>query len=405
MRTLRIRLAAALVLPLVALSACSNDKSKSPVANPGGGATAAGNPVKVMLIYDETGSGAAPELVDGANAGLAQVNANGGVNGRPIELTVCKTGNDPNTADNCARQAQSLGVSAVVGELTLQKGHEKILREAKIPIIGAVTSGTDLTEVAQFPLDGSTPIQTASLANALAAQGFKKISMARIQIDGGGAFSGFANQGLTSSGQKILNDVPVPTGAPDMAPYVQAVLANGTDAILTVLPGTDSTAFIKQLKKDAPNVAIGIIGTQKEKVADALGASSDGLYEALGYLPPSYENAATKSYVAAMSKQGLTETRGFRLNAYAAVLAFAAAAKKVPDPTNTALWDALPTMSGIDIGLTPPIQWTKGNVGGYPRIFTSCAFIVKYTGGKELPVYDTFRDAYTGQNCPTPAKG
>ncbi|MEV0566473.1 ABC transporter substrate-binding protein [Dactylosporangium sp. NPDC050588] len=403
MRTLRTRLAAALLVLPLALSACSNDKTKSPAAAPGG-ASSAGNPVKVMLIYDETGSGAAPELVDGANAGLAQVNANGGIKGRPIEMTVCKTGNDPNIADNCARQAQSLGVSAVVGELTLQKGHEKILREAKIPIIGAVTSGTDLTEIAQFPLDGSTPIQTASLANALAAQGFKKISMARIQIDGGGAFSGFANQGLTSAGQKILNDVPVPTGAADMAPYVQAVLAGGTDAILTVLPGTDSTAFIKQLKKDAPNIAIGIIGTQKEKVADALGTASDGLYEALGYLPPSYENTATKNYVAAMSKQGISETRGFRLNAYAAVLAFAEAAKKVPDPTNTALWDALPTMSGIDIGLTPPIQWQKGNVGGYPRIFTSCAFIVKYSGGKELPVYDTFRDAYTGQNCTTPPK-
>jgi branched-chain amino acid transport system substrate-binding protein len=399
MRTLRTRLAAAaLVLPLVALSACSNEK-KAP-----SGGSSTGNPVKVMLIYDETGPGAAPELVDGANAGLAQVNANGGINGRPLELTICKTGNDPNTADNCARQAQSLGVSAVVAELTLQKGHEKILEKAKIPIVGAVASGTDLTEIAQFPLDGSTPVQTASLANALAAQGFKKISMARIQIDGGGSFSGFANQGLTSAGQKILNDVPVPTGAPDMAPYVQAVLANGTDAVLTVLPGTDSTAFIKQLKKDAPNIAIGIIGTQKEKVADALGPASDGLYEALGYLPPSYVNQATKDFVAAMSKLGFSETRGFRLNAYAAVLAFAAAARKVPDPTSAALWDALPTMSGLDIGLTPPIQWQNGNVGGFARIFTACAFIVKYSGGKELPVYDTFRDAYTGQNCTTPAK-
>ncbi|UAB98864.1 ABC transporter substrate-binding protein [Dactylosporangium vinaceum] len=132
MRTLRTRLAAAaLVLPL-ALAGCSNDKTQSPAANPGGGGSAAaGNPVKVMLIYDETGSGAAPELVDGANAGLARVNANGGINGRPLELTVCKTGNDPNTADNCARQAQSLGVAAVVGELTLQKGHEKILRRRR----------------------------------------------------------------------------------------------------------------------------------------------------------------------------------------------------------------------------------------------------------------------------------
>jgi len=400
MRTMRARLlVTALVLPLVGLSACSNEKQAPSTG------TASGDAVKIMLIYDETGPATAPELVDGANAGLAYVNANGGVNGRPVEMTVCKTGNDPNTADNCARQAQSLGVAAVVAELTLQKGHEKILREAKIPIIGAVTSGTDLTEPAQFPLDGSTPVQTASLANALAAQGFKKISLARIQIDGGGAFGGFANQGLAAAGLKIHNDVPVPNGAPDMAPYVQAVLANGTDAVLTVLPGTDSTAFIKQLKKDAPNIAIGIIGTQKEKVADALGADSDGLFEALGYLPPSYPNAATRAFVENMNKLGFTETRGFRLNAYAAVLAFVEAAKRAPEPTSAALWDALPTMSGIDIGLTPPIQWIQGNVGGFERVFTSCSFIVRYSGGEELPVYDSFRDAYTGQDCPTPAKG
>ncbi len=399
MGTMRARLsAAALVLSLVALAACSNSSN----TNSGGSPT--GNPVKVMLIYDETGPATAPELVDGANAGVAEVNSTGGINGRQLQLEVCKTGNDPNTADNCARKAQSDKVSAVVAELTLQKGHEKILEAAKIPIIGAVTSGTDLTEVAQFPIDGSTPVQTASLANAMAAEGHKKISLARIEIDGGEAFAGFANQGLASAGQKVLNDVPVPIGAPDMAPYVQAVLAGGTDAVLTVLPGSDSIAFLKELKKASPNMAIGIIGTQKEKVADALGSQSDGLTEALGYLPPSYNNAATQAYVAAMTKQGTTETRGFRLNAYAAVLAFAAVAKKQPDPTSAAIWAALPSTSGIDIGLTPPLQWLQGNVGGFARVFTSCSFIVRYSGGKEQPVFDKFKDAYTGLDCPTPAK-
>jgi branched-chain amino acid transport system substrate-binding protein len=412
-KSLRVRLgAAAAILPLVALAACSSSSKStsagSSAASGGSGSAtvsaATGTPIKIMQIYDETGAATAPELVDGAKAGVAQVNSTGGINGHPIELEVCKTGNNPNTADDCARQAISDKVAAVVGELTLQKGHEKILEAAKIPIIGAVSSGTDLTEIAQFPLDGSTPVQTAALANAMASQGHTKISMARIQVDGGTAFAGFANKGLAAQNLKIINDVPVPGGAPDMAPYVQAVLASGTDAVLTVLPGADSITFLKELKKSAPNIAIGIIGTQKEKVADALGTASDGILESLSFTPPAYNSTATKTYVAAMAKQGITETRGFRLNGYAAVLAFAAVAKKQPEVTSDALWTALPTTSGIDIGLTPPIQWVTGGVGGYPRVFTSCSMIVKYQGGKEVIVYDTFRDAYTSANCPSPAK-
>lgn len=85
-----------------------------------------GDPVQIMLIYDDTGPGAAPELLEGATAGVNVVNAQGGVNGRPVELVPCATANDPNTADDCARQAADEGIVAVVGELTLQKGHQRI---------------------------------------------------------------------------------------------------------------------------------------------------------------------------------------------------------------------------------------------------------------------------------------
>jgi ABC-type branched-subunit amino acid transport system substrate-binding protein len=358
-----------------------------------------------MLIYDETGPGASPELVDGATAGVQQVNSTGGVNGRQLQLVTCKTGDDPNKADDCARQAVSDKVSAIVGELTLQKGHEKILEQAHIPMIGSVTSGTDLTEPAQFPITGSTAVEIPALANAFAALGKTKISLARIQIDGGEAFAGFANAGLKAKGLKVVNDVPVPIGAPDMSSYVQQVLAHGTNAVMVILPGADSTAFLKELYKEAPGMTAALVGTQKEKVADALGSASNGLMEGTSFLPVAYKNAATEAYVAAMTKAGFSEVRGFREQSYAAVQTFAAVAKKVADPTSQAMWDILPKTSGIDIGLTPPLQWTKGGVGGLSRVFTPCEFIVKYEGGKEIPVFDSFKNAYTFANCQTPAKG
>ena len=392
--------AVAAAIGLMTLAACGSDGSSDAAGGDSGG----GDTIKIMQIYDETGPGASPELVDGATAGVQEINDAGGVNGRKLELLECKTGNDPNKADNCAREAKAKGASAVLGGLTLQKGINTILEQEQIPIIGNVTSGADLTAPVQFPITGSTAVEIPGLANAFYDKGARKISFARIQVDGGEAFAGFANQGLELHDTKVLNDVPVPGGAADMAPYVQQVLAGGTDAVMVILPGADSITFTKELKKVAPDMPVALIGTQKEKVVDALGADSEGLYESMFFLPPAYENDATRAYVAAMDKAGFKEKRGFRLHAYTAVQVFAAVAKTVDDPTSKALWEALPKTEGIDVGLTPPLQWTKGGVGGLERVFTPCSLIVEIKDGHETPVYDSFKDAYTFEDCPTPPK-
>jgi branched-chain amino acid transport system substrate-binding protein len=393
---------AGVAVTLVVATACSSSSNSS--SGGSGGTAASGSPVKIMLIYDNTGPGASPELIQGETAAVNVINKSGGIKGRPVKLIVCATQNNPNTADGCAREAVSDGVSAVVGELTLQKAHETILTQNHIPIIGAILSGTDFTVPAQFPISGTTVVEIPSDARALADGGSKKISLARIEIDGGQAFKGFANSGLKSLGMHINNDVPIQIGAPDMAPYVHAVLANGTDGVIVILDGPDAIAFIKALKSTNPNIPIALVGTQKEKVYEALGSASNGIISSLFELPPAYKNAATETYVKAMHAAGYTELRGFRLDSYAAVMTFAAVAKAVPDPTSAALWKYLPTVSGLNIGLTPPIQFTTGDVAGLPRVFTSCAFVVKEENQADVPVSDTFIDAFTGKSCPTPAQ-
>lgn len=396
----RVLAAAAGVVTLAVTAGCAGSGSSSS----SGSSSASGAPVKIMLIYDNTGPGAAPELIQGEDAAVSVVNKAGGIKGHPVKLIVCATQDNPNTADACARSAVSDGVAAVVGELTLQKAHETILTQNHIPIIGAILSGTDFTVPAQFPISGTTVVEIPSDARALADGGAKKISLARIEIDGGQAFKGFADTGLKSLGLKINNDVPIPIGAPDMAPYVHAVLANGTDGVLVILDGPDAISFIKALKSVDPNIPVADVGTQKEKVFDALGSASNGIISSLFELPPSYKNAATEQYVKAMHALGYTELRGFRLDSYAAVMTFAAVAKAAPAPTSAALWKYLPTVSGLNIGLTPPIQFTKGGVSGLPRVFTSCAFVVKEENQQDVGVNNTFINAFTGKPCPTPAR-
>jgi branched-chain amino acid transport system substrate-binding protein len=402
-KSIRSRSVAAAVGGLLALAVtagCGSSGNSS-----ASGTSSAKSPVKIMLIYDNTGPGAAPELIQGETAAVNVVNKAGGINGRQLKLIVCATQNNPNTADACARTAVSDGVSAVVGELTLQKAHETILTQAHIPIIGAVLSGTDFTVAAQFPVCGTTTVEIPGDADALADAGAKKISLARIEIDGGQAFKGFADAGLKAKGLSITNDVPIPIGAPDMAPYVQSVLANGTDGIIVILDGPDAIAFLKQLKTTDPTIPVALVGTQKEKVYEALGAASNGIISSLCELPPAYKNAATQTYVAAMHAAGFTELRGFRIDSYTAVMAFADVARKLADPTSAAMWKELPAVSGLSTGLTPPLQWTKGGVAGLPRVFTPCAFVVKEENQQDIPVSDSFINVFTGQTCPTPAKG
>lgn len=406
-RSTRRRSVAAVLSGVILLTAWASGESPvaaTSVPDETAAAEPSGDPVKIMLIYDDTGPGAAPELLDGATAAVNVVNAEGGVQGRPVELVPCATANDPNTADDCARQAAEEGIVAVVGELTLQKGHQRILTENQIPVIGAVLSGSDFAEPGQFPLIGSTAINIPILAQALADGGAERISFARIQIDGGEALPGFANAGLEGRGLEIFHDVPVPGGAPDMAPYVEAALADGTDALIVALPGADATAFIKELKKVAPDLPLGLLGTQREIVFDALGADSDGILEGLFFLPPAYGNDATRAYEAAMADAGFTETRGYRMNSYAAVLAFAEAANQVPELSAANLWEFLPTVTDLDFGLTPPVQWVEGGVAGLDRVFSSCAFVTVVEDGQPVPVYDTFRDAFTFEECPTPPR-
>ena len=82
-----------------------------------GGTT--GEPIKVMTVT--TLNAAGPTYQNIANTAMAYeeyINANGGIAGRPLEVTVCDEQFDPAVATTCARDAVENGMVSVVGSFT-----------------------------------------------------------------------------------------------------------------------------------------------------------------------------------------------------------------------------------------------------------------------------------------------
>ncbi len=79
-----------------------------------------GPPITVVAIgeYSAGGIASTPEIPEGIEAGVEAVNRDGGINGSELQVEICDTNNDPNTAAACGRQAVDMGAAAVLSGLS-----------------------------------------------------------------------------------------------------------------------------------------------------------------------------------------------------------------------------------------------------------------------------------------------
>jgi branched-chain amino acid transport system substrate-binding protein len=397
------RIVGVVAVVALALGAIASPISASVATKP------SGDPVKVMVIYEKSAGVSNPEVPDGAKAAAKALNKQDGIGGRPVKVLVCDTNNDPNTAAECGRTAVDEGVVALIGSITPHSGSfMPLMVENKIPSLGViVASADDFTSAASFPITGGLPATAGNLPRFLADDGAKKISIARVDLAAAAIIPSFADATLAKVGQTLNNDVPVPQNAPDMSSYVEAALANGTDGILVAVSGQDAVNFVQAAKQADPSVKLAVISTEPGAFRDALGADAAGIIQGPAYLPPlSVKTPEGTRFQKDMKAAGYKETTGFRLNSWVSMQVLAQVAEGVPDVTSAAIFDALNTTTGLETGLTPPLQWTtSADVGlPLPRIFNACELAVKLTkkGQKVKPVTGAFFDAYTGQDCPTP---
>jgi ABC-type branched-subunit amino acid transport system substrate-binding protein len=359
-RTAKVVAAAALLCAAPALTACGGSS---------GGATPAsgGDTIKVLAYgpFDAKGF-SLPSIKTGAEAGVAKVNAAGGINGRKLELITCNDNNDPNTAAGCARTAVQEKVVAVVGGIsTFEPQILPVLEKAGIPVIGT-TAVSNFTSPVTYPFTGAAAGALFGLGKAMATNPVCKGKV-------GGVIESFAategamklfQLGVQASGATYTGTSKAPQGARDFAPAVGA--AADKTGCLGMLAGPQTAPVIVTAAAQNPKVTL--FGTADTALPSgsvkALGAAADGVIVVSNYLPfaPETNTPAMKEFLAAGKKLDpkFDPDQG-AASAYLAPQVLKKALEGTTDITTASVTTGLNKIKGYDTGLGPVLDFTVPN--------------------------------------------
>jgi branched-chain amino acid transport system substrate-binding protein len=353
---------------------------------------AKGDPVKVMEI-DEN----APKLgikfvgnAAGVRARIKRLNGEGGLGGRPVEITVCDTNLDPNGAAKCAQQAVDGGFVAVIGGIS-QFGDviNPILEKGGVPDVGSLPfTPTDGNSKMWFSTNaGSAGTLGGSVILAAKKLNLTSVSVAQLAVPGGEAATQYIEATATALGIKMGGAVPIATDDTDLTTEAQSLAEKG-DAIITALTEAGCEQLVATTHKQGIKqpVLSQYTALNPERLK-RLGEAAEGLHLVAFYNVDDSAKAnqqIPKDLNAA--GESITVDDQVRLGWLAGEL-LAQAGGKLATADRSSLLQALNGLSSFDTGgLTPPIDYTKPSVApGQPRLFNTSVWFTVARGGVAVP--------------------
>lgn len=401
--TLKRASLATLTLTVVASSAfgCGEDSASSSTPDASGGLT--GEPIKIMTMAPiEATSGTSivsPETAAAAQAAAARINADGGIDGRPLEVIVCDEKSDPNAAQACARKAVEEEVVALVG--TYSQFSDKaypILEENKIANFGniPVTAPDGVSEMS-FPVNAGSAVLVAIGQAAAERDDCEKPGLVQIDSTAKDLITAGVLGGVALAGKELAYNIALSPTSQDYSGQAAEAADSGDCTVMFTVPGT-ALAFIPALRQVADQPIIASNNSVSAEVADKLGAMLDDTLVP-DYFPP-YNSDAKKKFRDTMetySDKDVDFTHYNATNAYISVNIFAEIAAGIEgEITHETFLAALEQTSGVSVdGLTPPIDFTKANewseVPFQKRIFNRNMVFTEIKDGEQVQVGD-FRD-------------
>lgn len=413
----RLVVAVGVVVATGALGACGSSSSQSSAASSSqssaasstaAGATGSQPPAtagtyKLVVIAPISagpdGAPSSPEVFDGAEAAAEKINASGGVNGRSITIVACDTKGIPTNSDECGHTAVADNAMAVVGAYDLTGGYYSAIQAAGMPSIAPYGYTEDLINPVAYPISAAIPAIAGEFA-LLSSLGMKKIAFAVADTTTERAGLPLLLGPIEKGTGAQVDAVPVESDQADFSPIVtkteqaQAVAsglaANQTSQLISAAEQAGSTAPIAAEDSGLPAPAIA-----------ALGSLANGVYIVDPFLPATFtQNAAVEEFDTWMDKVAPQATKDSEAeNAYESVELFAAAAAGHPSLTRSSLIASLNKISGLNLGLGAPIQFTKPSsaVPAFTRMFNTGVVFTRIQDGKLVPLSDKFVDGFTGK--------
>ncbi|HEX3512161.1 MAG TPA: ABC transporter substrate-binding protein [Solirubrobacteraceae bacterium] len=355
----------------VALGACGSSSHRTtpttPAATPR--TIPSGVPIKVMIAGTLDGPTELPELPHGAEAAADQINAEGGVKGRPIDVIVCDDNNP--SPDACARKAVSEHVAAVVGSQS--NGINPILEASGIPQVGPYPFiNDDYTQPNSFPVSAGSAAAGGAV-KLLAGLGIHKI--VPLALTGASATStavSFMQQTAAKTpGITISSTIGLPFPSTDLSAEVSKAASSGAEAMVVLAFPTQNVQVLQAAR--AAGVTQKLVfssATFPQALVDHLKSAANGVYTISSFLPVSSTAPAMQRFNREMAKYAPgQELSDISLNSWAAMQTFAIAATHARTIDARGITRVLPTLGTIELGVTAPFSFAHaGALSTAPRV-------------------------------------
>ena len=387
--------AIAVVLVAAACSSSSGDSTQATNSN-----AAKGKALKIGIMADVVApqlGGGYPEIPEAAQAAVKAINSDGGVNGRPLSLSVCDLKGDPNRVTTCARQfAGDKSMIAVVGSDSLTGSPESILQAAGLAYFGSYPNAApDWTNPVAFPIIGGPTVGISCSAQVIGKFiKAKTVSSSTADIPASNAFKPQIVSAMSAAGVKVSVQVSLPPTSSDLSAQVAAA-TKGVDAAFIGTSPALTQAFVQSAASSGSKTPIMLGVSLTPGQIKQLGSAADGLYGCASLKPPTNDFAGGKQYLketASLSSTYQQNAADTSLNSWLATHMFAEAIKGVTNPTRATTLAALNKVTNLDaLGFTGNLNATVKNTtmgGQFPRLFTRTSYGTKIVDGKAKLLQD-----------------
>jgi branched-chain amino acid transport system substrate-binding protein len=367
-------------------------------------AAGGGEEILIGLLQPLTGPVAAAGIAvrDGAQIALDEINANGGVNGRPLRLVIEDTQNDPETCTNAASKVitrnQVVGIIGAWGSSCTLAVVPVVVRE-EVPLLVETSSSFKITNPEEsgnewtFRLSPPTRMEVAAVEDQLVDElGFQNVFFLSVNNDWGRGSVADFTPAIENNGGQVVGAEFFEQQEQDFSPLLNRVAGSGADSLIITTDAAQIALILEQMR------VFGLEGVKvltsggsnfPEKVAQLAGGDAvEGVYFTIffpGAFDPelSPEPERTRAFLEEWKARGLEEIElGEGGRGYDAVYTMAEALESLgPDQvTREDLRDALENveLDGVMYGHiqfgdwqdlinehVPPIyvgQWREGKI-------------------------------------------
>jgi branched-chain amino acid transport system substrate-binding protein len=289
----------------------------------------AADPIKIGVVTPLSGSYApiGKQVRWGAELAVKEINAAGGVNGRPLELLFeDEEANPPVAVRKAEKLLQQDKVDLLTGTVnsgsTLAVG--QVAERNNRILVTTVSYATSITGSQCNPNVFRVNANAFMQSNALTSWLTKNVSGKRyffIGPDyemGRSTISAFQDDIKRLGGTDVGSAYP-PLGAKDFTPYVGQVRSARPDVIMTATAGNDTVRLLTQLKEygilSSKLTLAGAAGAVTQENIGAMGGAGEGFLSAAGY-SIDIDTPANKKFVAAFKKEFQSDPDLFAADTY-----------------------------------------------------------------------------------------